>query len=396
MKQFFSTVFLLVLCSCLFAQSYNTTLKYNIVEGVGADTLKVYITNNTGSDVWLGGVHWGVKLSSSSAATSGTPIIRNDDLDAVLQAGAFKQPTFQDYSDTDPTTVPPSAITSVTIDGVVYDKRLDFTTSPGLGVIFSGGSLPLFTVSGSGADIHLLDFVIERIDPLQPVHMILEGSDDINNNFFTNSITPIGSYSVNLTDYDVAPQSSATFPVELLDFDAYQIGEGTVQLDWTTAVEINNAEFQIERSIDARFFEQIGSVAGAGNSNSPKSYDYLDFSAPNSKIYYRLRQVDIDGTFTYSPVREVLLGDKFAPKFDIYPNPAKEYVNIDAAVSSDRLFEVKLLDMSGRVIFHDSRVTLGEETYRVDVSNLTPQNYILQFVDDQEEVKHSEIIRVIE
>jgi len=389
MKQFFSTLFMLALSSVLFGQGYPSTLNYEIARGVGEDTLKIYISNNTGTDQWLGGAHWGVKLSSSSADVSGVPEIVNDDLNRVLNASFFLNFEYQEYSDTDISVIPPQVINSVTIDGVVYDRRLDYTTAPGFGVT------TLFLVPGDGAAYHLLDFVIPRKDANVPVDMILEASDDVNNSFFTNSFGPVGDLSVNTTDYDVAPLN-ASFPVELLDFDAYQVGEGTVQLDWTTATEKNNAEFQVERSVDGNFFTRIASVEGAGNSDSPRFYEYMDFSAPTSRIYYRLRQVDFDGSFQYSSVREVKLGQTFAPRFDVYPNPARDHINIEGTVSSERNLRIRVLDISGRVMIQKDDVSLGENTLKIDVSGLSPAKYILEVMDLREELGHSEAFIVVE
>ena len=80
-----------------------------------------------------------------------------------------------------------------------------------------------------------------------------------------------------------------------------------MRLAWATATEKNSAHFEAERSLDGTTFRRLGTVAGAGNSNAPPAYALTDDHLPTgpATLYYRLRQVDVDGTFSYSPVRAV-------------------------------------------------------------------------------------------
>lgn len=109
-------------------------------------------------------------------------------------------------------------------------------------------------------------------------------------------------------------------PVSLLDFAARAEGPAAVRLTWATAQELNNAGFVVERSLDARTFAAIGSVAGAGTSTSRHDYTLLDQQLPAGAtvLYYRLRQTDVSGTVSYSPVRPVALAAR-AAGFVVYP-----------------------------------------------------------------------------
>ncbi len=109
-------------------------------------------------------------------------------------------------------------------------------------------------------------------------------------------------------------------PVTLLDFVAQTDGPTAVRLSWATASELNNAGFTIERSLDARTFAAIGTVAGAGTSVMAHHYTLLDGYLPAGAVllYYRLRQTDIIGGFRYSPVRTVARTPQVAG-FDLYP-----------------------------------------------------------------------------
>ena len=115
---------------------------------------------------------------------------------------------------------------------------------------------------------------------------------------------------------------SAPLPVELASFTAQAEGR-TAHLAWSTASEKNSAYFAIERSRDGRAFEQIGQERGQGTKTSLTSYAFHDEQLLASLTYYRLRQVNTDGTFSYSPVRTVALAEAAEqPQLAVYPTVA--------------------------------------------------------------------------
>ncbi len=114
--------------------------------------------------------------------------------------------------------------------------------------------------------------------------------------------------------------AATPLPVTLLDFAARAEGPAAVRLAWATAQELNNAGFTVERSLDARTFAAVGTVAGAGTSPVRHDYTLLDQQLPAGAtlLYYRLRQTDVSGNFSYSPVRAVALAP-LAAGFVVYP-----------------------------------------------------------------------------
>jgi hypothetical protein len=118
-------------------------------------------------------------------------------------------------------------------------------------------------------------------------------------------------------DFNVNP-----LPVELTAFTARAQGPA-VALSWMTASEKNSKSFEVERSANGTTFARISTVAAAGISSSPHVYELLDGQLPTgtAMLYYRLKQVDLDGTFSYSPVRTVAL-TRAAAGLSLYPNPA--------------------------------------------------------------------------
>jgi len=120
--------------------------------------------------------------------------------------------------------------------------------------------------------------------------------------------------------------------IELVAFYATQ-RETSVELNWTTASEVNNDFFTIERSRDGINFDGIGDKNGAANSSSEIYYSFLDSNVYSSLIYYRLKQTDFDGSTTTSqPIKISFIDDV---NFKIFPNPAVEFFNIQGKVKGN-------------------------------------------------------------
>jgi hypothetical protein len=127
---------------------------------------------------------------------------------------------------------------------------------------------------------------------------------------------------------------SSTLPIELISFDAY-LTNGTVALEWQTASELNNDYFTIERSSNGVDFEPIMNVDGAGNSNHIINYFETDYSPLAGTSYYRLRQVDFDGTETFSEMKTIKTYDVLATEMNLYPNPTDGAFHIVLANSGE-------------------------------------------------------------
>jgi len=119
--------------------------------------------------------------------------------------------------------------------------------------------------------------------------------------------------------------SPSPLPVVLTSFAATAGASGTVRLAWATASEVNSKAFEVERSVDGVAFAKLGTLAAAGTTATPRVYAFTDVALPAgaSRLYYRLRQVDLDGMAHYSPVRAVALAEASARAgLSLYPNPA--------------------------------------------------------------------------
>lgn len=149
----------------------------------------------------------------------------------------------------------------------------------------------------------------------------------------------------------IASTTGKPLPVTLVAFTAQAQGSTATALAWSTASEKNSARFEVERSTNGTAFDRIGTVPTTGNSSSPRSYSLADETLPAKAglLYYRLRQVDTDGTFTYSPVRVVNRNLAVTTQLVVYPNPAREFVHVQL-IGPMAMEPLQLLDAHGRTV----------------------------------------------
>ncbi|GAC1378647.1 MAG: hypothetical protein NVS3B25_31080 [Hymenobacter sp.] len=168
-------------------------------------------------------------------------------------------------------------------------------------------------------------------------------------------------------------------PVALLDFAARAEGPAAVRLTWATASELNNVGFTVERSLDARTFAAIGTVAGAGTSPARHDYTLLDATLPSGAtlLYYRLRQTDGSGAFSYSPIRSVALAVQ-AAGFAVYPT------QVPVGQASTYLYTgpvepatLQVLDLLGRVV-RTAQVD-GRAQGELPLAGLASGSYLLRY-----------------
>lgn len=151
-----------------------------------------------------------------------------------------------------------------------------------------------------------------------------------------NSVTPtsLGCNSMQITIFGPGiptatyPCSFSTLPVELNEFSA-SYGEGGILLKWLTKSEVNNDFFGLERSTDGENWGTIYTVKGRGTTKLTVSYSYKDQQASKGINYYRLKQTDFDGKYTYSSIIFANLGPQ-PGNYRFFPNPAKEAIFVES------------------------------------------------------------------
>ena len=143
-------------------------------------------------------------------------------------------------------------------------------------------------------------------------------------------------------------------PVSLLSFTATKQA-AAVRLAWATASEVNSAYFEVERSTDGTTFGRLGQALAAGTSPVAHTYHFVDASPRPGVLYYRLRQVDHDGTASYGPVCTV----DFAPaasQLAVYPAPARAQTTLSGAAAGA---EVQVLNAHGQLVLRGQADAAG-------------------------------------
>jgi hypothetical protein len=168
-----------------------------------------------------------------------------------------------------------------------------------------------------------------------------------------------------------------TVPVELISFTAQSTDAGVV-LNWTTATEINNSGFTIERGRDDENFTSIGFISGKGTTTEISNYNYIDTEIESGKYYYRLKQTDFDGTFEYL---NVVLVDVGLPKQFVlsqnHPNPFNPSTTIKFQLPVDAKVKIELFNSIGQKVSEilNSDLSGGVHEVTFEGSNLSSAIY---------------------
>ncbi|MET4075498.1 reprolysin-like metallopeptidase [Hymenobacter sp. UYCo722] len=181
-------------------------------------------------------------------------------------------------------------------------------------------------------------------------------------------------FAVNNTNITLA---GTPLPVELAAFTA-EVRGSVAHLAWTTASEKNNAGFEVEASADGRAFRRLGWVAGQGSSSAAHTYQFDDgtlTTAPGPLVYYRLRQLDTDGTATFSPVRTVAVPAGRTAQLQLWPNPAHGTVSVGGLAPGEA---VQLLDLAGRVLLSAVLPDAGGPLQLTLPAGLAPGMYVVR------------------
>ncbi len=165
-------------------------------------------------------------------------------------------------------------------------------------------------------------------------------------------------------------------PVGLSKFDITCTGNGA-QLNWQTLTEQNSSNFEIEKSMNgATGWTTIGSSIAAGNSLNVKQYQYFDLKGGTA--YYRLRQVDKDGRFTYSNVQNVNCLTKFS-NILVYPVPARNKLNVVLETGRSSKATIVLVDVSGKMVSQQrADLQKGMNNLSIEVAGLSSGQYYLK------------------
>ncbi|HUQ66273.1 MAG TPA: T9SS type A sorting domain-containing protein [Flavitalea sp.] len=172
-----------------------------------------------------------------------------------------------------------------------------------------------------------------------------------------------------------SPQfQNGSLPVKLSDFKLISKVSG-VTLSWTTSLEVNSSHFEIERSSDGKSWNTKGSINASGNVSVDKNYSFTDASPEIGTNYYRLKIVDIDARYEYSPVKAITFSAA-SLNVAVGPNPATSFLNININAPGNDPYRLRLINRSGQVVF-DQKYSASHRM-QVSVSNYAEGSYFLE------------------
>jgi len=177
-------------------------------------------------------------------------------------------------------------------------------------------------------------------------------------------------------------------PIEWLTFEGHFIDK-YVELNWSTGIELNNAHFIVERRLEGDLiFSPIGHLSPAiFNNHTINKYKFEDHDVAAGKIYhYRIRQVDLDGSFTLSELVTVVIPFKDLHSIRISPNPANNFLNLEYQGLGNSTIKLEIFNLMGVSVWNLNDFYCREndvQEMKLDLQGLLPGNYILQLRTDR-------------
>ena len=145
--------------------------------------------------------------------------------------------------------------------------------------------------------------------------------------------------------------SLASLPIKLTSFNGRLQTDNSVTLDWSSSIEWNSYEYEVQRSVDGKSFEKVADLKAAGSSNSEVKYKITDLLPTSGAYFYRLKQIDIDGRFEYSKFVYVNSKKGAGIVTKVFPNPFTSEVQLIGATSADMApGNIKVFNITGQMI----------------------------------------------
>ena len=227
-------------------------------------------------------------------------------------------------------------------------------------------------------------FIIER-ENLGPDAYVAIDTVPANSNFYVDNTVSYSTYNYRITAFNSFGQSAYSniaqiiVPVELTSFTALVKNDG-VLLEWTTATELNNMGFEIERKESLEWYT-IGFIKGRGTTTQISNYEFFnDLSELNTstKLSYRLKQIDFNGAFTYSNIVEVDYLPEYYSLSQNYPNPFNPSTSISFTLAKSSFVELKVFNVLGNEVatLVNQIVTAGKHQVTFDAGSLSSGVYL--------------------
>ncbi len=209
----------------------------------------------------------------------------------------------------------------------------------------------------------------------------ISGASSLGGNIYEFASVPGGSSGIrNNRRFTLATinNTQTPLPIELRSFRVAS-QKNSVAISWSTASETNNDFYTIQRSQDALEFVDLFNVPGAGNSSELINYDTIDWQPLAGRSFYRLKQTDFDGTFSFSPIESIYREVK-NQEFTIFPIPTSGRLEVRSESKEEGLAKFTLIDTQGRTLFNtDIYFGSGTEIHHLNLPELPAGVYVARF-----------------
>lgn len=172
--------------------------------------------------------------------------------------------------------------------------------------------------------------------------------------------------------------ANALLPLQFISFNGSRRNKD-IELNWVVANEINNKKFEVERSTGGITFNVIATISAKNNNNSGDSYSFIDKQPIGEILYYRLKQIDINGKYSYSKIITVKGNNENL--YSIYSNPVKDKLTITSTKPFNHKVRLTIYNISGNKVYDNT--TDFKMTKEINVFNLLPGAYTLNIKEEQ-------------
>jgi hypothetical protein len=260
-----------------------------------------------------------------------------------------------------------------------------FTANPATLVLYGASAYNFLNYkTTSGQDLNSLSVLVSFNNPLV-ADLHLTGTSQVDMKAGTPITNVPFDYDGEIRDIVLtflgADEITVPQPVTLLNLSGKK-DSGVNLLTWTTSQELNSSYFEVQRSGDGRNFKALGKVTAAGNSSAERTYHFADANASGDS-YYRLRMVDINGSYKYSSVVKIASSTTISVNF--YPNPVQDQLQVSLNTDKTGTAEVMISNNNGQVVYRSTRsVNDGSNVFNIPVSRLAKGNYVITVVNGAE------------
>ncbi len=358
-------------------QAFGGILQFYTIWGL--DAMNVWSAGNAGSNRRYNGTSWTVQ-PSASATIRGIWGTDPSNLWAVGTSGALRKFNGTSWAtQTSPTSEALLGIwgadathiwavggggTILKYDGNFWEIQTSPTTQQ-LNAIWGVDANNIWAVGNTGTILKYDGNSWEEQNPVTP------------NNLTSVWGTSTEMWAVGATGTILhSTDQPFVLPVELSAFQARLQADQTALLHWQTATEHNNAGFDIERSADGKNWEKIGFVSGHGNSQEQRAYQFIDPRPVPGTNFYRLVQMDADGSATYSDIRSVVLADGGKPGFRMFPNPVTQgQLTLQLSEEPDENASVSIFSDAGNLLLQQP---VESSVQQADLNGWAPGIYLIE------------------